>query len=63
MQAVTCGTTQLRLLNLLLGAISLPLFYAAHRQLHPVVGTGRNLGVVTPPCVHAQQCLWCCVTN
>ena len=63
MQAGTCGTTQLRLLNLFFGAIILPLFYAAHRQLHPVVGAGRSLGMVTPPCVHAQQCLCCCVVK
>jgi hypothetical protein len=59
MQAATCGTTQLRLLNLLFGAISLPLLYAAHRQLHAACGAGRSLGMVSPPCVQTQQCARC----
>jgi hypothetical protein len=59
MQAATCWTTQLRLLNLLFGAVSLPLLYAAHRQLHPAMGAGKSLGMVTPPCLQAQQYLCC----
>ena len=55
MQETACGTTALRLLNLLLGAAALALFYAAHQQLHPDCSSSRSLGTV--------RVCWICKPN